>query len=172
MCEYTVRYNFAHGALKKRFRISVPHIVENIDKKRCNIRVMYQERPQGILQRAQEISPGQTSERFSDVCYTLGSTYIDIHTYHFTKFFSFAKGINCCSRSAQMMVFSRLDPPVHPEDMPVANVNIYFASLHYEKEDYKKVRSQHSQNKFSTSQIKRKMNFYNALPCDSFSHLA
>ena len=137
ICEYVIWYRSTKKTSKLHaiFKIQIPHILENIPDIRDNIVVKRQSGslpPTPVKMVSSEVEPQYLPEAF----FNCDERWINIFTNHFTKFVSVVKGLKCCTKSAQMMVFSKLLPTI---DMPIADINLLFASRHYENADYKKV---------------------------------
>ena len=111
------------------------HIVENIEEVRPNIEVKFQRRKNAPLLPAHPFHENRF-QAYDDVLYKLHKSHLEIFSLHFSKLFITAKGIKCCCHSAGILVFSRM--VLRPN--PLADVSVYFTSLHYEIKDYLKVR--------------------------------
>ena len=70
--------------------------------------------------------------------------YITIHTSHFSGYIVTAEGINCCSKSANVLLFGSLGNNLYQG--PSVTVKVYLSSIHSEIRDYEAVR----RNPFST----------------------
>ena len=70
------------------------------------------------------------------VYYDVNTDYIEISSPHFCKFLVTAEAINCCSRSLEMLVFSKMIVG----SASYADVRFYFGSPHYKYQDYSQVR--------------------------------
>ena len=60
--------------------------------------------------------------------------HVTIHVRHFSGYIVTAEGINCCSKSANVLLFVSLAN--NPEMGPSVTVKIYLASIHSQIKDY------------------------------------
>ena len=67
-----------------------------------------------------------------------------IYTRHFSGYIVTAEGINCCSKSANVLLFGSLTNNL--EMGPLVTVKIYLASIHSQIKDYEMVSNE---NQFS-----------------------
>ena len=134
ICEYFFKKS-NNSEKNAMFRLQVPHIVKNIEKVSQKIEVKFQPRRNGPLFQTHPFQEHEMQPS-ADVSYKLHKTYIDIFSRHFSKFFITAKGIKCCCHSAGLLVFSKMVQ----QSNPLANVRVYFTSLHYGMKDYLTVR--------------------------------
>ena len=134
ICEYVFRSsNISKG--NATFRLQVPHIVKNIEEVSRMIEVKFQQRKNDPLLHAQPFHENQIQSS-ADVLYKLHNRKLEILSFHFTRFFVTAKRIKCCCHSAGLLVFSKMVK----QPNPLANVRVYFTSLHYDIKDYFQVR--------------------------------
>ena len=117
------------------FRLQVPHIVKSIEEVGQNIEVKFQRRKNAPLLHARPFHDNRILSS-DDVLYKLHKSEVEIFSLHFSKIFITAKGIKCCCHSAGLLVFSKLVK----QPNPLANVRVYFTSLHYDIKDYVQVR--------------------------------
>ena len=112
-----------------RFRIRVPHIIKDIFNTRRKIKVKHWHN--NILSDARPLTRIQDP---AEIYFTYNTNNVEIFSRNFCKFIITAEGINCCSSSAAMITFSKMEPG------PLANIAIYFASPHYlYTEEYRRV---------------------------------
>ena len=120
---------------RKNFIIEVPHIVKNIEEVNGKIQVMRQPNGSSVFTPIEPLLSQDNTE--SDAAfYSMEKNHIKISTPHFSRYIVTAKGINCCSGSAEMLIFSKMDMN---GARPLFHVNIYLCSLHYVLQDYSQV---------------------------------
>ena len=69
--------------------------------------------------------------------YEMDEKYVTIHTSHFSGYIVTAEGINCCSKSANVLLFGSL---VNNLEMgPSVTVKVYLSSIHSQIKDYEVV---------------------------------
>ena len=131
ICEFFFR---GTDALKEeKFILNVPHVLSDARQARNKIKVKHRSQSNGTLSYARPYNRIQNPE---DVYYSCTSTHAEIHTPHFCEFFVTAEGINCCSRNAMMLAFSKMEMD---DSGPLANVILYFGTVHYRYQDYRQV---------------------------------
>ena len=146
MCEFEFHSydDIPEGAWIK---IEVPHIVKNLDIE-SKIRVISRDRYQECTEYAQKLEPEQEPYDCENIYYRFAGNCLEIFTHHFSQFIVFAENttlkevidmnaLECCSRSAEMLVFTKW---VTKElDYPLLEVNLYFCSMYYEMKEYMRV---------------------------------
>ena len=137
ICDYYIFDTPRKATKRDNFIIEVPHIVKNIHEVNGTIQVMRQPNGSLALTPIQPLVPGDNADQ-NDAFYSVHKKYIKISTPHFSRFIVTAKGINCCSGSVEMLVFSKMDMN---DTQPLFHVNIYLCSLHYVLQDYSQVYS-------------------------------
>ena len=129
ICEF-----FRKGAhTNERFTIEVPHILRDIPEARAKIAVKYRTHSEGTFSQAPTSSQMRSSE---DTYFDYNSMHVDIHTRNLGNFFILAEDTNCCSKNALMLAFCKME---EDGQTPVADIFLYFASLHYRYQDYRQV---------------------------------
>ena len=63
--------------------------------------------------------------------------YVSIQTSHFSPIIVTAEGTNCCSKSADLLLFGSLAN--NPEMGPSVRLKVYLSSIHCQIKDFKKV---------------------------------
>ena len=111
-----------------KYKIQVPHIVRNVHQARRLIRIR-----QGDIH-SRSVLPVQKLEKYK---YEMDEKYMTIYTSHFSGYIVTAEGINCCSKSANVLLFGSLAN--NPEMGPLVTVKIYLASIKSQIKDYKAV---------------------------------
>ena len=135
ICDYHIFNSPRQASERKNFIIEIPHIVMNIEEVNGKIQVMRQPGGSPVLI---PIQP-QLSENKAEsngAFFSVGKSHIKIFTPHFSRYIVTAKAINCCSGSAEMLIFSKMDMN---GAQPLFHVNIYLCSLHYVLQDYSQV---------------------------------
>ena len=112
----------------KKYKIQMPHIVRNVHQAQKFIRIQY-----GDIH-SRSFLPVHKLEKDK---YELDEKYVTIHTSHFSGYIVKAEGINCCSKSANVLLFGSLAN--NPEMGPLVTVKIYLSSILSQITDYKTV---------------------------------
>ena len=133
ICEYFFK-NRDKSRKQAIFRLQVLHIVDDIEDVRNRIEVQFQLRRNTSLVKAEEFHEKQLTS--SDVVYKLHQNHVEIFCGHFSSIIITGKAIQCCCKSTNIMVFSKID---QQDDPPIADVAMYFTSLHYKIKDYEQV---------------------------------
>ena len=116
---------------RSRFRIQVPHILQDIHLNRNKIKV--QHRQNGIFSDAKPLIRRQD---LKGVYYKVNEKYVEILSPHFCQFFITTEGINCCSGRATMLAFSMME---RRKPYPFVKAAVYFGSAHHVFNDYRQV---------------------------------
>ena len=111
-----------------KYQICVPHIVRNIQQVSSSIRVRH-----GNIH-SSEILPVHL---IREDTFEIDQRYVTIHTSHFSGYIVTAEGVNCCSKSANVLLFGSLMK--NPEMGPSVTVKVYLSSIHSQITDYKNV---------------------------------
>ena len=81
--------------------------------------------------------PGQPKD--AQVWYEVDNHFITIYTSHFSGYIVTVEGINCCSGSANLLLFGCLVSI--PDEEPLATLKLYMSSAHSTQiRDYRTVR--------------------------------
>ena len=134
MCEF--HFHGSEIPVGARFRILVPHIVTNVAANMAHIKVKHQGVSHAAFVDAFP-TPAYPRHDLKIVYYEVNTDYIEISSPHFCKFLVTAEAINCCSRSVEMLVFSKMIVG----SASYADVRFYFGSPHFKYQDYRQVRS-------------------------------
>ena len=109
------------------YKLQVPHIVRDLGVRK-GIRVWH-----GDLH-SNTVLPVYKLQK--DKC-EIDEKYITIHTSHFSGYIVTAEGINCCSKSANVLLFGSLVNNQHLG--PSVTVKVYMSSIHSQIKDYETV---------------------------------
>ena len=129
ICEYHLQ-PFIGKIIPKdtKYKICVPHVVRNVDEAQSCIRIRHGDIHKGILLPVYKLEKDR---------YEIDEKYVNIHTSHFSGYIVTAEGINCCSKSANALLFGSL---MNNKEMgPSVTVKIYLSSIHSQITDYKAV---------------------------------
>ena len=129
ICEYHLQ-PFLGTILPKdvKYKIQVPHIVRDIHQVEKNIGIRCGDIRSGAFLPVHKLENDR---------YEIDEKYVNIHTSHFSGYIVTAEGINCCSKSANVLLFGSLANNL--EMGPSVTVKIYLASIHSQLKDYKTV---------------------------------
>ena len=129
ICEYHLEPFIGRTLpLHTTYKLQVPHIVRDLSVRK-HIRVRH-----GDLH-SNTVLPVYNLQNDK---YEIDKKYVTIHTSHFSGYIVTAEGINCCSKSANVLLFGSLAN--NPEMGPSVTVKIYLCSIHSQIMDYKAVR--------------------------------
>ena len=131
ICEYSV-HGMIHGPIVegKRYKLMIPHILTDVDKLKHHIRLRHVH----IHGKVQVIDE---ETKNPDVNFAVNKNYVTIYTSHFSKYIVTVEGINCCSGSANMLLFGSLTNVQEAE--PMVTLKVYMSSKHMEIRDYESV---------------------------------
>ena len=131
ICEYDLHpYIGRILSPNAKFKIQVPHIVRNVHEAQQFIRIRH-----GDI-RSGSVLPVYKLEKDK---YELDEKYVTIHTSHFSPFIVTTEGIDCCSKSANVLLFGSLVN--NPEMGPSVTVKIYLSWIDNQIKDYREVRT-------------------------------
>ena len=133
ICEYHLQ-PFIRKTLPKdtQYKICVPHIVRNVQQALESIRIRHGDIHSPVLLPVHKIQMNK---------FEIDERYVSIHTSHFSGYIVTAEGINCCSKSANVLLFGSLAN--NREMGPSVTVKVYLSSIHSQIMDYKAVRYLH-----------------------------
>ena len=106
----------------------MPHIVRDVPQVRKHIRVRH-----GDLH-SNEALPVYQLEKDN---FEIDEKYVTIHARHFSGYIVTAESINCCSRSANMLLFGLMAS--NPGDGTLVTLKVYLSSILSKIQDYQKV---------------------------------
>ena len=133
ICEYHIEPFIGKMFPKDtNYKICVPHIVRNVQQTSQSIRVRYGDIHSRTILPVHKIQMNK---------FEIDERYVTIHTSHFSGYIVTAEGINCCSKSASVLLFGSLAN--NPEMGPSVTVKIYLSSNHSQITDYEAVRESH-----------------------------
>ena len=129
ICEYHLQPFIGRKPLRNtRYKIQVPHIIRNIDESQKHIHLRH-----GDLH-ANAVLPVCKLEKDK---FEIDEKYATIYARHFSGYIVTAEGINCCSKSANVLLFGSLTNNF--EMGPLVTVKIYLASIHSQIKHYEMV---------------------------------
>ena len=111
-----------------KYKIQVPHIVRNVHQAQKSIRIRYGDIHNGAVLPVHKLEKKR---------YEIDEKYVNIETSHFSGYIVTAEGINCCSKSASVLLFGSLMNNL--EMGPSVTVKIYLSSIHSQIMDYQAV---------------------------------
>ena len=148
ICEYHLQQPYREQSLSERYkilippplcedvkyRIDIPHIVQDVDCVRPRIRVRH-----GNLHSGKPaLQKHSAKTRKGKISFNINEDYVTIYTNHFSGYIVSAKHINCCGQKANVHLFASLRNI--PDDKPLATMKVYLSSIHSNIEDYQFVR--------------------------------
>ena len=110
------------------YKLQMPHIVRDVPQVRKHIRVRH-----GDLH-SNAVLPIYQLEKDK---FEIDEKYVTIHARHFSGYIVTAESINCCSRSANMLLFGLMAS--NPGDGTLVTLKVYLSSILSKIQDYQKV---------------------------------
>ena len=141
ICEYSVHAmiycpTVPHG---QKYKLMIPHLLKNVHNKvKYNIRVRYW----NIHSKVQNLQFIDDETRKAKVSFEVDENYVTISTSHFSGFIVTLEGINCCSGSANILLFGALTNI--PDIEPLVTLKAYMSSTHSQIKDYESVSRGHN----------------------------
>ena len=130
ICEYHLKPKLDREIPKDvKYKIQVPHIVEDIEKAQDNIQVWHGNLHSGI--------PMKMAYADDKVQHTIDEKFVNIYTSHFSGFIVSVDCIKCCGSSAEIHLFGSLRNI--PKAKPLTTVKICLTSNHSRIKDYRAV---------------------------------
>ena len=128
ICEYSVHplINSPTRSSELMYQLQIPHIIKDIETVKHCIRV----RPGNLRSQVQglKLACEPMESRNAKVWYEVGKHFITVHTSHFSGCIVTLDGINCCSGSANVLLFGCLSNT--STDDPLATMKVYMSSAH------------------------------------------
>ena len=135
ICEYSVHTMIDSSAVQcgKMYKLMIPHTLKDVEKVKRHIRVKYG----NIHSKVQTLQVIDEGSQNADVIFEVDNKYVIVHTTHFSGFIVTLDGINCCSGSANILLFGSLTNV--PEAEPLVTLKVYMSSTHSQIRDYESV---------------------------------
>ena len=129
ICEYHLQ-PFIERKLPENavYKLQVPHIVRDVSRVRNHIKVRH------VDLHSSTVLPAHKVQKCD---FEIDEKYVNIYAKHFSSNIVTTEGINCCSKSANVLIFGSLAN--NPEEPPSVIVKIYLSSIHSQIKDYEKV---------------------------------
>ena len=130
ICEYHLQ-PFIGKILPKdiKYKIQMPHIIRNVQQTQKYIRIRHGDIHSRAILPVHKIQMNQ---------FEIDQRYVTIHASHFSGYIVTAEGINCCSKSINVLLFGSLTN--NPFKGPSVTVKVYLSSIHSQIKDYESVR--------------------------------
>ena len=133
LCEFGFHPDEKKHSPEGMFKLLIHQIVKDITKIRGHIQVRQVSRKDD-WEITTDVPPRSSAQAYG-LFWDVEHNYVCIFTKHFCKFIVTAEGINCCSQSAELLLFSSLKQ----QQMTTVTIKPYFGSLFYKNEAYIKV---------------------------------
>ena len=144
VCEYHLQQPYREAALcgkygflippplpeNVKYRIEMPHIIEDVEKVRPHIRVRHGNLHSGIP----PLEKHSAKTHKGKMSHNINENFVTIHTGHFSGYIVTAKGIKCCGQRAKVHLFAALRNIF--EAKPLATVKVYLSSIHSNIDDF------------------------------------
>ena len=129
ICEYHLQPFLGRTLpLHATYKLQVPHIVRDLLGVRKHIRVRHGDLHGNAVLAVYKLEKNK---------FEIDEKYVTIYAKHFSGYIVTAEGINCCSKSANMLTFGLLAN--NPEEGPLVTVKIYLSSILSKIKDYQEV---------------------------------
>ena len=130
ICEYHLQPTKGHSDHQNvKYKIQIPHIVTDIERVRHHIRVYHG----NIHSSESHLNVEKPNSQKYGLHYDIDDKYITIYTSHFSGFIITADRINCCGKTANVLIFGSLRN--YPVTRPLATLKVIFASNHVKCKD-------------------------------------
>ena len=137
-CQYSI-FPFINSPgipQRERFTLKIPHIAKNVEKVKNYFRVRHGN-IHGPVPNLKLITPLNSSHHENETYFEVDDKYCTIITRDFCHFIPTIEEINCCSGSANVLLYGSLIN--EPNQKPLASLKVYMASLHFQISDYQTV---------------------------------
>ena len=147
ICEYFLKPNLEDDPVNnnennsttepkdQQYLIQIPHAIKDIDKVKNHIRIKHGNIHSGVPPLVVDRNPN--SKHPDHVSFTIDRKYVNIFTNHFSGYIVTVEDINCCSGSANALMFGSLKKL--PGQDPLATLKVYLSNSLVEIEDYRSV---------------------------------
>ena len=108
------------------YKLQIPHIIRDIEAVMYRVRV----RHGNIRSQVQKLKQGRDPMESTncEAWFEISKRFITVHTSHFSGYIVTVEGINCCSGSANVLLFGCLSNV--PDEDPLATLKVYMSSGH------------------------------------------
>ena len=110
------------------YKLQMPHIVRDVPLVRKHIRVRHGDLHGNTMLPVYQLEKDQ---------FEIDEKYVTIHARHFSGYIVTAESINCCSRSANMLLFELMAS--NPRDGTLVTLKVYLSSILSKIQDYQRV---------------------------------
>ena len=128
ICEYSIHALIYSPALQPgaKYKLQIPHVIRDIEEVKHHIRV----RHGNIHGDAHnlKLGPELLQSNNAEEWYEVDNHFITIYTSNFSGYIVTVEGINCCSGSANLLLFGSLTNA--PDEEPLATLKVYMSSAH------------------------------------------
>ena len=140
ICEYSIHLLINSPAPQPgaKYKLRIPHIIKDIEAVKHLIKIRHGDILSDSRNLKLETGPGQSKN--SEVWFEVDNHFITIYTSHFSGYIVTLEGINCCSGSANVLLFGSLTNDQTGTEQPLAILKVYMSSAHSAKiRDYRTV---------------------------------
>ena len=138
MCQYSIHpfINSPDIPTQERFILKIPHVVKNVEKVKNYFRVRHGNilRP---VPNMKLVTQRNSSQNENGTYFDVDDKYISIFTNDFSDFVPTIKEINCCSGSANVLLYGSLTNKAKAKAL--VSLKVYMTSLHFTISDYRTV---------------------------------
>ena len=139
MCQYSIHpfTNNPGTAQRETFILKIPHIAKNVENIKNYFRVRHG-KINSSVPNLKLVTRRNSSCNVNGTYFHVDDKYVTITTKDFSHFVPTIEEINCCSGSANVLLYGSLTN--NAEAKPLALLKVYMASLHFQISDYQIVR--------------------------------
>ena len=137
MCQYSIHpfINSPDIPTQERFILKIPHVVKNVEKVKNYFRVRHGN-IHGPVPKMKLVTPWN-SHNENGTSFDVDDKYVSISTKGFSDFVPTMREVNCCSGSANVLLYGSWIKD--PQCNTLAKLKVYMASMHFQISDYQTV---------------------------------
>ena len=141
VCDLHVEFTKGNMQERQPFKLLIPHIMKDFQlaKEQSRIQIFEHSNKDPLT----VLPLGETEEDTSALplkqvkpLFCVSRNYVELFCNHFCQILVSAEAAGCCCQSANLLVFSRMDPPNEYTSLPLANMKIYLTSLLTNMDDF------------------------------------
>ncbi len=141
VCDLHVELTTGNTQERQPFKLLIPHIMKDLELAKEKTRVQIFEHPNNdpltaLPSRAAEDNTSALPLKQAKALFCVRRSYVELLCTHFCQILVSAEAAGCCCHKANLLVFSRMDPPNVYTSLPLANMKIYLTSLLTNMEDF------------------------------------
>ena len=138
MCQYSIHPLINSPGIPQRetFILKIPHVVKNVEKVKNYFRVRHGN-IHSPVPHLKLVTLQNSSHNENGTYFDVDDKYVSIFTKGFSDFVPTMEAINCCSGSANVLLYGSLTNKAKAKAL--ASLKVYMTSLHFKISDYRTV---------------------------------